>query len=111
MRSAAEIDLQPKVLDDIEDLYLKRRELEARIRNVDLLNQLRIEKSALLDIEAYRAEDLRPDCKEPRSACVGKQHTAGNQSSDRLDASRKVKLSMKHEATLFERIAGDRSKD
>jgi hypothetical protein len=64
MRSAAEIDLQPKVLDDIEDLYLKRRELEARIRNVDLLNQLRIEKSALLDIEAYRAEDLRP---EPRS--------------------------------------------
>lgn len=67
MRSAAEIDLEPKVLDDIKDLYLKRRELEARIRNVDLLNQLRIEKSALLDIEAYRDEDLRPGCKEPRS--------------------------------------------
>ena len=67
MRSAAEIDLQPKVLDDIEDLYLKRRELEARIRNVELLNQLRIEKSALREIEAYRAEDLRPDCKEPQS--------------------------------------------
>jgi hypothetical protein len=75
MRSAAEIDLQPKVLDNIEDLYLKRRELEARIRNVDLLNQLRIEKSALLDIEAYRAEDLRP---EPR--CSDGVHPPGRPS-------------------------------
>ena len=77
MRSAAEIELEPKVLDDIEDLYLKRRELEARIRNVDLLNQLRIEKGALLEIEAYRADDLRPDCKEPRSDRVGKQRPSG----------------------------------
>jgi hypothetical protein len=35
---------QPKVLDDIEDLYLKRRELEANIRNVESLNERRIEK-------------------------------------------------------------------
>ena len=73
MRSAAEIDLRPKVLDDIEDLHLKRRELEAGIRNVDLLNELRSEKGAQLDIEAYRGDDLRPNFKEPRSDRVGKQ--------------------------------------
>ena len=77
MRSAAEIDLQPKVLDDIEDLYQKRRELEASIRNVDLLNELRIEKGAQLDIEAYKSDDLRPDCKEPRSDRGEKQRIAG----------------------------------
>jgi hypothetical protein len=71
MRSAAEIHLRPKVLDDIEDLHLKRRELEAGIRNVDLLNDLRSEKGAQLDIEAYRGDDLRPNFKEPRSDRVG----------------------------------------
>jgi hypothetical protein len=80
MRSAAEIDLQPKVLDDIEDLYVKRKELEASIRNVDLLNELRIKKGAQLDIEAYRADDVRPDCKELRSDRVGKQRTAESKS-------------------------------
>lgn len=63
MRFAAEIGLQAKILEDIEDLYLKRRDLEDRIRNVDWLNKLRIEKGALLDIEAYRANHLRPDRK------------------------------------------------
>jgi hypothetical protein len=63
MRFAAEIGLKAKILEDIEDLYLKRRDLEDRIRNVDWLNKLRIEKGALLDIEAYRADHLRPDCK------------------------------------------------
>jgi hypothetical protein len=63
MRFAIEIGLQAKVLEDIEDLYLKRRELEDRIKNVDWLNKLRIEKGALLDIEAYKADHLRPDCK------------------------------------------------
>jgi hypothetical protein len=63
MRFAADIGLQAKILEDIEDLYLKRRDLEDRIRNVDWLNKLRIEKGALLDIEAYRADHLRPDGK------------------------------------------------
>lgn len=63
MRFAAEIGLQAKVLEEIEGLYLKRRELEDRIRNVDWLNKLRIEKGALLDIEAYRADRLCADCK------------------------------------------------
>jgi hypothetical protein len=63
MRFAAEIGLQAKILEDIEDLYLKRRDLEDRIRNVDWLNKLRIEKGALLDIEAYRADHLCPDRK------------------------------------------------
>ena len=63
MRFAAEIGLQAKILEDIEDLYLKRRDLEDRIRNVDWLNKLRIEKGALLDIEAYRANHMRPDRK------------------------------------------------
>jgi hypothetical protein len=76
MRSAAEIDLQPKILDDIEDLYLKRRELEVSIKNVDLLNDLRIEKGAQLDIEAYRADDIGADFKKPQSEQVGKQRTA-----------------------------------
>ena len=71
MRSAAEIDLLPEVLDDIEDLHLKRRELEAAIRNVDLLNNLLSQKGAQLEIEAYRADDLRPNFKEPRSARLG----------------------------------------
>ena len=62
MRFAAEIDIQPRVLEDIEDLYLKLKELESRIRDVDWLNKIRIEKSALLEIEAYRAYQLRPDC-------------------------------------------------
>lgn len=64
MRFAADIGLQAKILEDIEDLYLKRRDLEDRIRNVDWLNKLRIEKGALLDIEAYRANHLRPDRNE-----------------------------------------------
>jgi hypothetical protein len=63
MRFAAEVGLQAKILEDIEDLYLKRRDLEDRIRNVDWLNKLRIEKGALLDIEAYRADHLCPDGK------------------------------------------------
>ena len=62
MRFAAEIDLQPTVLEDIEDLHVKLKELESRIKDIDGLNKLRIEKSALLDIEAYRAHYLRPDC-------------------------------------------------
>ena len=61
MRFAAEIDLQPRAPDDIDDLYLKLKELESRIRDVDWLNKLRIEKSALLDIEAYRANHLPRD--------------------------------------------------
>jgi hypothetical protein len=64
MRFAAEVGLQAKILEDIEDLYLKRRDLEDRIRNVDWLNKLRIEKGALLDIEAYRADRLCPDVNE-----------------------------------------------
>ncbi len=61
MRFVAETDLQTKLLEDIQDLYLKRGELEAYIRNVDLVNKLRIEKSALLEIEAYRAQYWRTD--------------------------------------------------
>ena len=61
MKFAAEIDLQPRAPDDIDDLHLKLKELESRIRDVDGLNKLRIEKSALLDIEAYRENHLRRD--------------------------------------------------
>ena len=63
MRFTAEIGLQAKILEVIEDLYLQRRDLEDRITNVDWLNRLRIEKGALLDIEAYKAAHLRADCK------------------------------------------------
>jgi hypothetical protein len=63
MRFAAEIDLEPKVVDNIEDLYLKRRELEDRMRSIDWLHKLRSERGALIEIEAYRADRLRSDNK------------------------------------------------
>jgi hypothetical protein len=70
MRSAAESTFDLKFWTTSS---LKRRELEAGIRNVDLLNDLRSEKGAQLDIEAYRGDDLRPNFKEPRSDRVGRQ--------------------------------------
>jgi hypothetical protein len=61
MRRVADADLQIKLLEEIQHLYLKRGELETHIRNIDLVNKLRIEKGALLDIEVYRAQHFRPD--------------------------------------------------
>lgn len=88
MRFAAEIGLQAKVLEEIEGLYLKRRELEDRIRNVDWLNKLRIEKGALLDIEAYRADHLCADCKRVREASSETALTVSHDGVARVDRER-----------------------
>ncbi len=53
MRIFADTQLQAKLLKDMQDLYLKRSELEAHIKNIDAVSSRRIEKAALLDIHAY----------------------------------------------------------
>ena len=63
MRFVADADLQGMILEDIENLYLKRGELEAHLQNLDLINKLRNEQSALLETEAYRSHYLRPKLK------------------------------------------------
>ena len=56
----ADATLQGKLLKDIQDLYTKRRKLEAHIRQLDALSLYRIEKAALQEIKAYRARLSRP---------------------------------------------------
>ena len=56
----ADATLQGKLLKDIQDLYIKRRKLEAHIRQLDALSLYRIEKAALQEIKAYRARLSRP---------------------------------------------------
>jgi hypothetical protein len=52
--------LKAKLLKDIQDLYRKRTELEANIRNLDALVLYRLNKAALRDIAAYKASLCRP---------------------------------------------------
>jgi hypothetical protein len=56
----ADSTLQAKLLKDIQDLYTKRTRLEANIRRLDALALYRIEKGALREIDAYRANISRP---------------------------------------------------
>jgi hypothetical protein len=51
----ADTALQGKLLKDIQDLYTKRTQLEASIRQLDALSLFRIEKAAVREIDAYRA--------------------------------------------------------
>ena len=55
----ADANLQAKLLKDIQDLYRKRTELEAHIRNLDALVLYRINKAALREIAAYKANASR----------------------------------------------------
>ena len=59
MRMFADTQLQAKLLKDMQDLYVKRGELEDHIRNIDAVSSRRIEKAALSDIDAYTALHLR----------------------------------------------------
>lgn len=52
--------LKAKLLKDIQDLYRKRTELEADLRNLEALVLHRLNKGALLDIAAYKASLSRP---------------------------------------------------
>ena len=52
MRMFADTQLQAKLVKDMQDLYVKRSELEAHIRNI-AVSSWRIEKAALLDIDAF----------------------------------------------------------
>ena len=52
--------LKAKLLKDIQDLYRKRTELEADLRNLEALVLHRLNKGALLDIVAYKASLSRP---------------------------------------------------
>ncbi len=60
MRTFADMDVQARLIREMRELYEKRGKLEASIRAVDTARTLRIEKDALLDIEAYRTVQLRP---------------------------------------------------
>ena len=53
MRMFADAQLQAKLVKDMQDLYVKRSELEAHIRNIEAVSSWRIEKAALLDIDAF----------------------------------------------------------
>ena len=59
MRTFADMDVQARLIREMRELYEKRGKLEASIRAVDTARTLRIEKDALLDIEAYRTLHLR----------------------------------------------------
>jgi hypothetical protein len=59
MRIFADTQLQAKLLKDMQDLYVKRSELEAHIRNIDAVSSRRIETAARLDIHAYTELHLR----------------------------------------------------
>jgi hypothetical protein len=59
MRILADTQLQAKLLKDMQDLYVKRSELEAHIRNIDAVSSRRMEKAALSDIDAYTEFHLR----------------------------------------------------
>ena len=55
----ADTQLQAKLLKDMQDLYVKRSELEAHIKHIDAVSGRRIEKAALLDIVAYAELHVR----------------------------------------------------
>jgi hypothetical protein len=53
-------NLKAKLLREIQDLYTKRANVEARLRRHDILSLYRIEKGAQREIEVYRAKLSRP---------------------------------------------------
>jgi hypothetical protein len=59
MPTFADPEVQAKILREIRELYKRRAKLEAGIRAVDIARNLRIEKDASFDIDAYRAVNLR----------------------------------------------------
>lgn len=54
MRPFVDRENQARLLREIQELYERRRKLEADIRTVDASSRLRIEKAAMRDIDAYR---------------------------------------------------------
>jgi hypothetical protein len=58
MPTFADIEVQARLLREMRELYEKREKLEASIRAVDIAINLRIEKAASFDIDAYRAVNL-----------------------------------------------------
>jgi hypothetical protein len=58
MPTFADIEVQARLLREMRELYEKREKLEAGIRAVDIAINLRIEKAASFDIDAYRAVNL-----------------------------------------------------
>ena len=59
MKTFVDMELQARLIREMRELYEKRGRLEAGIRAVDTARTLRIEKDALLDIEAYRTNTSR----------------------------------------------------
>ena len=55
----ADFEVQDRILREMRELYEKRRKLEAGIRSIDIARNLRNEKDASFDIDAYRALKLR----------------------------------------------------
>ena len=55
----ADFEVQDRILREMRELYEKRRKLEAGIRSIDIARNLRNEKDASFDIDAYRAVNLR----------------------------------------------------
>jgi hypothetical protein len=58
MRTLVDRETQANLLREIQELYERRRKLEADIRTVEALTKLRIEKAAMRDIDAYRSLNL-----------------------------------------------------
>lgn len=59
MPTFADSEVQARILREMRELYEKRAKLEAGIRAVDIARNLRIEKDASFDIDAYRAVNSR----------------------------------------------------
>jgi hypothetical protein len=51
----ADPDVQARIVREMRELYERRANLEAGIRAIDIARNLRIEKDASFDIDAYRA--------------------------------------------------------
>jgi hypothetical protein len=52
-------EVQARILREFQELDERRAKLEATIRALDIARNLRIEKDASFDIDAYRAVNLR----------------------------------------------------
>jgi hypothetical protein len=60
MRMLADMEVQARLMREMQELYEKRGKLEAGIRAADLARTRRIENDALRDIAAYKALLSRP---------------------------------------------------
>jgi hypothetical protein len=59
MPTFTDSEVQARIFREMRELYEKRAKLEAGIRAVDIARNLRIEKDASFDIDAYRAVKSR----------------------------------------------------